>query len=507
MTNMATNLGQAAQQTSNSLGTLTTHFGEQLNAVAQEAEHRIHAQNEALMTAFSQRSAETIKAVSATKDDLVGNVSGLLTQMDQSVENIASNTNAMISSIKDIDGQFNETANVFYQNTAQIAEHLSNTGQMLNSNVETLQGLSQQTAEQIGLLTKNLDHHANVLNQAIKLLDKSQNSLNMTIEEKQNALAKLGNALVEKSEEINQVISHYEVIIGTALQRADKGARETAAQLQQGLDNMVSTAAEKFAGATNEIKRTADSVKDELAKANTDINTTMRMLPSQTKESAEAMRLAVSDQIKVLQELSNAMQRNAHNVNVSRPTGKAEKLAPSYSEERVRPVSSLKSTFGMKSAASSQANQPSSREGWVSNLLARASQGDEADVATLTKVEQPRTANHVVESLNSLAVDIVRAIDHNAAVELWDHYRRGQRNIYTQRLYTLNGQKTFEKIRQKYAIDGEFRRSVNQYIADFEKLLRDVSRETNDKAAVRNYLTSDTGKVYTMLAHASGRIQ
>ena len=70
-----------------------------------------------------------------------------------------------------------------------------------------------------------------------------------------------------------------------------------------------------------------------------------------------------------------------------------------------------------------------------------------------------------------------------------------------------SGQKTFEKIRQKYAIDGEFRRSVNQYIADFEKLLRDVSRETNDKAAVRNYLTSDTGKVYTMLAHASGRIQ
>ena len=39
----------------------------------------------------------------------------------------------------------------------------------------------------------------------------------------------------------------------------------------------------------------------------------------------------------------------------------------------------------------------------------------------------------------------------------------------------------------------------------FEKLLAEVNRNGKDRSAGDAYLTSDTGKVYTMLAHASGR--
>jgi hypothetical protein len=46
---------------------------------------------------------------------------------------------------------------------------------------------------------------------------------------------------------------------------------------------------------------------------------------------------------------------------------------------------------------------------------------------------------------------------------------------------------------------------VDRYIADFEKLLADVARTDRDKTVTQSYLTSDTGKVYTMLAHAAGR--
>lgn len=62
-------------------------------------------------------------------------------------------------------------------------------------------------------------------------------------------------------------------------------------------------------------------------------------------------------------------------------------------------------------------------------------------------------------------------------------------------------------IKKKYMSDVDFKQSVNQYIADFEKLLRDVSHGSASSNSVRKYLISDTGKVYTMLAHASGRIQ
>ena len=96
-------------------------------------------------------------------------------------------------------------------------------------------------------------------------------------------------------------------------------------------------------------------------------------------------------------------------------------------------------------------------------------------------------------------------IDHDAAAELWERYKRGERGLFNKRLYTPQGQNAFDEIRRKYRADPEFRQTVEQYIQEFERLLEDVSRGERGGAVARTYLTSDTGKVYTMLAHAAGR--
>ncbi|HXF87931.1 MAG TPA: hypothetical protein VNK48_06240, partial [Xanthobacteraceae bacterium] len=139
-----------------------------------------------------------------------------------------------------------------------------------------------------------------------------------------------------------------------------------------------------------------------------------------------------------------------------------------------------------------------SREGWLSELLQRASRPAEPP-------PEERPARHTLESLDSLSVDIARMIDHDAATELWDRYKRGERNVFTRRLYTLQGQKAFDDIRKKYQSDREFRQTVDRYIAEFERLLEEVSRDDRGQVVARTYLTSETGKVYTMLAHAAGR--
>ena len=144
----------------------------------------------------------------------------------------------------------------------------------------------------------------------------------------------------------------------------------------------------------------------------------------------------------------------------------------------------------------------------MKDLLRRASE-DEAPAPIQSPVQpaQQRSPLHVVESLNSLSVDIARAIDHDAEVELWERYRRGERNVFTRRLYTLKGQQTFDEIRRKYQTETEFRSAVDTYCADFERLLADVTRTDREGMMSQTYLTSDTGKVYTMLAHASGRLK
>jgi len=91
------------------------------------------------------------------------------------------------------------------------------------------------------------------------------------------------------------------------------------------------------------------------------------------------------------------------------------------------------------------------------------------------------------------------------AVELWDRYSQGERNIFTRRLYTAQGQQTFDEIRRRYRSDWDFRHTVERYLSEFEQLLEDLADDDPDQVVVRTYLTSDTGKVYTMLAHAAGR--
>ena len=157
--------------------------------------------------------------------------------------------------------------------------------------------------------------------------------------------------------------------------------------------------------------------------------------------------------------------------------------------------------------------QGNGRNGWLSELLHRASRPeagpDERPGTGPGAGPAPRgddrAARHSLESLDSLSVDIARMIDHDAAAELWDRYKRGERNVFTRRLYTLQGQKTFDEMRAKYRADREFKQTVDRYIGEFERLLEEVARGDRGQVVARTYLTSETGKVYTMLAHAAGR--
>lgn len=140
---------------------------------------------------------------------------------------------------------------------------------------------------------------------------------------------------------------------------------------------------------------------------------------------------------------------------------------------------------------------PTSGSGWVSDLLRRASQEEPVDTIPRSRAKE--------DGLKSLSNEIAAALDTNSAQALWQRYQEGERNVFERSIYTGKGQQTFDEIRGKYANDANFRVSVDKYVADFERLIADVARNDADNMMAETYLTSDTGKVYTMLAHAAGR--
>jgi len=250
--------------------------------------------------------------------------------------------------------------------------------------------------------------------------------------------------------------------------------------------------AEQLKEMRSEMRREIEATRDELRKS-------VLGLPQETAEGAAQMRRVIIDQIEALAELNRIVARHGRNLDIAEPI-KIEPAEPPPRRDVARetPAPPLQRTKG---AAEPRA--------WLSDLLIRAAQDTDAPSREATGREPPpdaaRGERHAIESLDSIAVDIARMIDHAGAAELWDRYKRGERNIFTHKLCTMQGQRAIEDIRWKYRSDREFMQTVDRYIAEFERLLDEVSRDGRREMVARTYLTSETGKVYTMLAQAAGR--
>lgn len=132
--------------------------------------------------------------------------------------------------------------------------------------------------------------------------------------------------------------------------------------------------------------------------------------------------------------------------------------------------------------------------------------GREAPRGRAPAPQQPQAPQNGGNPLESLSLDIGRLMDRNLASEMWDRYQRGENKAFTKRLYTPAGQKAFDEVARKYRADRNFKSTVDRYIAEFERLLDEVARDGRGPQELRSHLTSETGLVYTLLAHAAGRL-
>ncbi len=103
--------------------------------------------------------------------------------------------------------------------------------------------------------------------------------------------------------------------------------------------------------------------------------------------------------------------------------------------------------------------------------------------------------------------EIARAIDHRTAAEVWQRFRAGERGVLGRHIYSLEGQATFDEISRRYDRESDFRMTVDRYIGDFERLLGEAEQTDPDGRMLQSYLTSENGRVYLLLAHASGRLR
>jgi len=138
-----------------------------------------------------------------------------------------------------------------------------------------------------------------------------------------------------------------------------------------------------------------------------------------------------------------------------------------------------------------------------------AQQLDLADQAAeaRTQTSLARRVSLLIESLNSISIDVTKILSNDVTDTAWSSYLKGDRGIFTRRAVRLIDAASARDIIRHYDEDTEFREHVNHYIHDFEAMLRTVlgSRESGPLSVA--LLSSDMGKIYVALAHAIERLR
>jgi hypothetical protein len=289
-------------------------------------------------------------------------------------------------------------------------------------------------------------------------------------------------------------------------------------------DAMFKQSTEKFGTMVQAMKQMAAEMHNELEATRNELRRGVLEMPQEAADNTAQMRKVIVDQIEALAELNRIVAHHGRGLDVvtqgrasvQRQEEPLMAVAGGRNDTRMRDTGSASTLpppdLGMPSRRTeappvSPASQEGGRDGWLSDLLNRTDAGaPNGREAPRGRPAQGGQSQGPTNPLESLSLDIGRLMDRNLAAEMWDRYQRGENKAFTKRLYTPSGQKAFDEVARKYRSDRGFKQTVDRYIAEFERLLDEVARDDRAPQALRGHLTSETGLVYTLLAHAAGRL-
>jgi len=555
--NVTKSLHEGAAEVERTLGnlseqitqTLVERTGETVRGFAEQT-HQIAATHEALRENVVGSLDKLLESNRLFKQLLQGVTESLEPLENAVAKRVANLQGALETSITTsrtsvdwIDNQMNELRNIsggVLRDLAAVTQRFEGQGRYIASVAETL-------SETHGRIDQSLEERREAIEHIIRLLvdrtaeieenfgDRSQqiaerlSAFNRLLQESlttaEQRAQDIARHIIDSTNQISQTVTKQHEVIRAGYSeergRTATALKNTYEEAMEEMKQMFSDLQERFTETAREVRDVAGEVQASLDQTRVELKRGVLELPHETRESADAMRRVVADQLKALAELNEIVSRHSRDMEAVEPTraiyreeavagggryaaGEASVTALASARTRAaaprgepiefrRPQREQAEPARRPQRAVPAPREEAERGGWLTDLVQK-DEGIDDD------------GEDTVESLDSLSLDIARMIDHEAAVDLWDRHKRGERNVFTRRLYTAAGQKTFDEIRRRYRKNNEFRETVDRYIDEFERLLDQVSRDDRGQVLSKTYLTSDTGKVYTLLAHAAARL-
>jgi hypothetical protein len=486
-----------ARQLADTLGRQSQNLDEQLmqgiSAVRRTSENITRQSVKAIEGLSGQ--ADMLKTVS---ENLLTQIGGVTTRFENQGQSIMRAANAL------------ETANY------RIDQTLQNRHRELNSTLGALTGTTEQLGQQMLTYKTSLEGSLTEAQQRAKL---------MTEDLARGAQSHAQQALSE--------LERLKADTNTQTSRAINDLRDQFSNVTREVSAQVGSLSNRLTETSDDLRNRAQQAAQEFEREQELFRQQAARLPDATRESAEAMRRVLQDQMRALEQISSLAAREGAQRDITPPAPLATHVQqphmpvqtpaaynaplPTHMPQQVAlPHPSAAATFSNTLAEQAQAasraaathtpvhqspNQNHNR--WsLGDLLARAS------------VDEIQTHQHVVETVPQQGhagpainlENIARALDPQTAAAIWARFRSGQRGIMVRSIYTAEGRATFDEVKRRFVSDPDFRGMVERFLADFERLLQETEQKDRTGQLLQAHLTSNSGRVYLFLAHASGRL-
>ncbi len=508
-----------------------------ISGTAAEVERNLNS----LATNITEQFIERVNNITGAHETLRSEVRDIISELGQTHHILQAAIDTASSTLGPIEGKVAEKVALFHQTLDSAVSATRATAERMDRQIRELNESSNGVLRDVSHLTLRFEEQVRLVAATTESLNETHRRIDQGMEKRKETITEVSTLLTERSGELEERLIRFNKMLGDTFQNAQNKAQEVARLVAESTANATQSISQqyelirnssieerertnlalkdtydetlrsvgsmfaetntRFLEASRDLREISDDIQRTLDTTREEIRRTVFDLPAETKESANAMRRVVADQIRALSELNDIVARHSREY--------AGSAGYEYREEEVAAVGGRQAARGLPrpeydETPRARDHAPEPRRERKADRSARF---DEA-LNKPDRLPEPEDddAGFNIDSLDALSIDIARMIDHDAASEAWERFKRGERGVFNRRLYTNAGQKTFEEVRKKYRRNNEFRDTVDRYIDEFEKLLEQVSRDERGQALTRTYLTSDTGKVYTLLAHAAGRL-
>ena len=522
---------------------------------------------QALETAISQRTASLDQTMTERAQAVIVALAERLQAIDSTFSQRTVDTDRMLGEhARATEQAFGQQTAVLHQvlanNSAMMKQTADQVGaqskeavSVLTSQTQNLRDVSRALLDQIHGLTQRFESQGQAILTAAKALDSSNAKIDSILENRHQAILALLQTVNTKAQDLDSTMRNYAGMIDSALSQAENRAkqvsttmaRDTAGGAQQALAQIERLREEaqahtaravgdlkgsfetvitqigrqleqmrgQFDNTSRGMREVAQRTASDLDSLRLDMQKRMEALPEHTAQATAAIRKALTEQLREIEAITPVLTRAAPQGNGAElyrqpppPPPPPQTYAPPRSEP-TRPSGEFGSSSMPKyDARGRQVSGLGQDRGDLDQITGSLAE----QLAGATGGAGQSFATHPVSTVSTgsgqLRLDeLARAIDYSTAANVWQRLRAGERGVLGRHIYGLDGQTAFDEIAVRYEREGDFRVTVDRYIGDFERMLGEAEQSDPGGNMLNSYLTSESGRVYLLLAHASGRLR